>query len=258
VANLKAMEQRVPVGQLSTRGYYGQWIAWLINRYRGYGQNFMLEIMNEPNLQMWPQQGPSPTSDPYAQGPLVIDSYIAEMIDTARQLSAQRGHPIRIGVAGMADSFGADSRTRTNFQTAVPRTLDRLAARGFPDTPGFVWTHHNYADIERDLPSPTRAEMTRDMLRGRWRGRGGQADPRVWLTEGGARLGSSQATDLNRQAQLVRASWDRMSAAAGVEMFPNYLMYENPYANSGLRYSLAAGGGPRPVWDAFQSFPGRL
>jgi hypothetical protein len=258
VANLKAMEQRVPVGQLGTAGYYGRWLGWLINRYRGHGQNFMLEIMNEPNLQMWPQQGPSPTADPYAQGSLVIDSYVAEMIDTARRLSAARGHPIRIGVGGMADSFGADSRTRTNFQTAVPRTLDRLAARGFPSTPSFVWAHHNYADIERNLPSPTRAEMTRDMLRGRWYGSGGPADPRVWLTEGGARLGSSQATDLNKQAQLVKSAWDRMTAAGAIEMFPNYLMYENPYANSGLRYSLAVGGGPRPVWDVFRSFPARM
>jgi hypothetical protein len=258
VANLKAMEQRIPIGQLGQKGYYGQWLGWLVNRYRGYGQNFMLEIMNEPNLQMWPQQGPSPTADPYVQGPLVIDSYVAEMIDTARRISAARGHPIPIGVGGMADSFGADSRSRTNFQTAVPRTLDRLAARAFPDTPSFVWTHHNYADIERNLPSPTRAEMTVGMLSGRWRGRGGQPGPRVWLTEGGARLGSSQATDLNAQAALVKSAWDRMVAATGVEMFPNYLMYENPYANSGLRYSLAVGGGPRPVWDVFSSFPARV
>jgi hypothetical protein len=258
VANLKAMEHRVPIGQLGTTGYYGQWLGWLINRYRGYGQSFVLEIMNEPNLQFWPQQGPSPTADPYAQGPLAIDSYVAQMIDTARALSAARGHPIRIGVGGMADRFGADSRFHTNFQTAVPRTLDRLAARNFPNTPSFVWTHHNYSDIERDIPSPTRAEMTVGYLRGRWRGRGGQAAPKVWLTEGGARLGVSQATDLNRQAGLVRSSWDRMTAAVGVEMFPNYLMYESPYANSGLRYSLAAGGGPRPVWDVFRAFPSRV
>ncbi|HEX2232478.1 MAG TPA: hypothetical protein VHG69_03845 [Thermoleophilaceae bacterium] len=258
VANLKSFEQRIPIGQLGTGGYYGRWLSWLIDRYRRYGQSFALEIMNEPNLQMWPQQGPSPSADPYQQGPLVIDSYIAQMIDTARQLSSARGHPIRIGVGGMADAFGADSRTRTNFQTGVPRTLDRLAARGFPSTPSFIWTHHNYSDIERDLPSPTRAEMTVEMLRGRWRGRGGSTDPRVWLTEGGARLGTQQATDLARQAQLVKSSWDRMTTAPGIEMFPNYLMYENPYANSGLRYSLAAGGGPRPVCDAFTAFPSRV
>jgi len=257
VANLKAMEHRVPIGQLGTGGYWGQWIGWLMSRYGRYGRNLVLDVMNEPNLQMWPQQGPSTSADPYGPGPYVIDTYVAEMISTARQLSAARGHRIFVGVGGMADRFGADSRFATNFQTAVPRTLDRLAQRGFPDTSSFIWTHHNYSDIERDLPSPTRAEMTVDLLRGRWRGRGGTTSPRVWITEGGARLGSSQATDLTRQAQLVRSSWDRMTAAPGIEMFANYLMYESPYANSGLRHSLAAGGAPRPVWDAFRAFPSR-
>jgi hypothetical protein len=257
IANLKSMEQRIPIGQLGTNGYYGRWLAWLMDRYGRYGRNLALEIMNEPNLQLWPQQGPSLTSDPYGQGDVVIDSYIAEMITTARSLSAARGHRNYIAVSAMADRFGADSRTFTNFQTAVPETLGQLAARGFPDTPSFIWTHHNYSDIERNLPSPTRAEQVVEMLRGRWRGRGGQASPKLWLTEGGARLGVSQATDLTRQAELVRSSWDRMTAAGGVEMFSNYLMYESPYANSGLRHSLASGGAPRPVWDVFRSFPSR-
>jgi hypothetical protein len=257
VANLKSMEQRIPIGQLGTKGYWGRWLAWLMDRYGRYGRNLALEIMNEPNLQLWPQQAPSQTSDPYGQGEIVIDSHVAEMIATAHWLSSVRGHRNYVAVSAMADRFGANSRFFTNFQTAVPDTLAQLVARGFPSTQSFVWTHHNYSDIERNLPSPTRAEQVVEMLRGRWPGRGGSASPRLWLTEGGARLGVSEATDLTRQAELVRSSWDRMTAAGGVEMFSNYLMYESPYANSGLRHSLASGGAPRPVWDVFRSFPSR-
>jgi hypothetical protein len=134
----------------------------------------------------------------------------------------------------------------------VPETLAALDDLGFEPTPSFVWTHHNYWDIERDVSSPTRADLVRELLRGRWRGRGGPADPRVWLTEGGARLGSGEVGDLSRQAELVAASWSRMSAAEGIEMFSNYLMYADPVANSGL---CEADGTPRPVWDVFRGFP---
>ena len=54
--------------------------------------------MNEPNHQLWPQQAPSTTRDPYAQGPVVISSYVAEMLNTARAVSAARGDPMLLAV----------------------------------------------------------------------------------------------------------------------------------------------------------------
>ena len=72
------------------------------------------------------------------------------------------------------------------------------------------------------------------------------------LFEGGARLGSGEVSDLSIQAELLAASWTRMSAARGIEMFSNYLMYADPVANSGL---CEADGTPRPVWDVFRRFP---
>jgi hypothetical protein len=240
----------VPVGQLGTSGYYGRWIDWLIGRYSRYGRNLALEIMNEPNHQLWPQQGPSTTGDPYGSGPVVIDDYVAEMMETARAVSASRGHPVTLLGPGLSDRFGADSRLMTNFQTAVPETLSRLQERGFRSASNFVWSHHNYSDVERNIASPTRAEQARGYLVGRWRGLGGTSAPKLWLTAGGARLGTAQATDLTMQAELVRLNWERMSAAPGIQMWTNYLLYANPVANSGLREDrftgAAASGCPGP------------
>ena len=255
VERLKAMENRVPVGQLGTSGYYGRWIDWLIGRYSRYGRNLALEIMNEPNHQLWPQQGPSTTGDPYGPGPVVIDDYVAEMMETARAVSASRGNPVMLAGPGLADRFGADSRLMTNFQTAVPETLNRLQERGFMTASNYVWTHHNYSDVERNIASPTRAEQARAYLVGHWRGLGGTSAPKLWLTEGGARLGTAQATDLTMQAELVRLNWERMSAAPGIQMWTNYLLYANPVADSGLREDRFTSAAPRPVWNVFASFP---
>lgn len=255
VERLKPMEFRIPVGQLGRTGYYGRWIDWLIGRYARYGRKLALEVMNEPNHQLWPQQGPSTTGDPYGRGPVVIDDYVAEMMETARAVSAARGDPLMLAGPGLADRFGADSRLMTNFQTAVPGTLTGLEARGFKTAPNFVWTHHNYSDVERNIAAPTRAEEARLYLVGRWRGLGGLSFPALWLTEGGARLGQSQAVDLTMQAELVRLNWERMTAAPGVQMWTNYLLYADATANSGLREARLGSAVPRPVWNVFASFP---
>jgi hypothetical protein len=255
VERLKPLEWRLPVGQLGETGYYGMWLAWLIDRYRSHGRNLVLEIMNEPNGQLWPQQAPSPTADPYAPGDVTVGAHVAEMIATARAVSADRGHPIGLAGPALSDRARPNDRLFTTLETAVPQTLDALARLGFAPTHTFVWTHHNYFDIERNISSPTRAELVRELLRGRWSGRGGPADPRVWLTEGGARLGSGEVSDLAVQAALVAASWKRMTGAPGVELFSNYLMYADPVANSGLCESIASGGAPRPLWEVFRRFP---
>jgi hypothetical protein len=241
------------VGQLGPDGHYGRWIDWLVRRYAEHGPDLVLELMNEPNHQLWPQQGPSTTGDPYGPGPRVIDSHVAEMMNTACAVSEAHGHPIRLAGPALSDRDGSDNRLMTRFTTLSPEILSRLDGLRFPATPSFVWTHHNYTDVERGSPSPSGVERLRAHLRGRWRGRGGRGDPRIWLTEGGARLGSGLATDLDRQAALVRRNWRRMRALGGVEVWTNYLLYSHPTADSGLRESRESGGAPRPVWDAFGS-----
>jgi hypothetical protein len=98
----------------------------------------------------------------------------------------------------------------------------------------------------------------RGYLLGKWRGRGGTGDPKLWLTEGGARLGQSQATTLALQAELVRLNWERMTAAPGIQMWTNYLLYANPVADSGLREDRLTSDLPRPVWSTFVAFPAKL
>jgi hypothetical protein len=249
---LKPLEWRIPIGELGTTGHYGRWLGWLMDRYGAYGRGLVLEIMNEPNGQLWPQQAPSGTGDPYGPGEPTVGSHVADMIATAAALGAERAHPIQIAGPALSDRARPPDRLFTPLETVVPDTLGALDDRGFPPTPAFIWSHHNYSDIEGDVPSPTRAELVRELLRGRWRGRGGPSDPRVWLTEGGARLGSGEVTDLSSQAELVAASWTRMSAAEGIELFSNYLMYADPVANSGL---CEVDGTPRPVWDVFRGLP---
>jgi hypothetical protein len=253
VSRLKAMEYRIPVGQLGPDGHFGRWIDWLVRRYSEHGRNLVLELMNEPNHQLWPQQGPSTTGDPYGPGPRVIDSYVAEMMNTACAVSEAHGHPVRMAGPALSDRDGSDNRLMTRFTTLAPEILSRLDSLRFPATPSFVWTHHNYADVEGGSPSPSGVERLRAQLQGRWGGRGGRSDPRIWLTEGGARLGSGLATDLDRQAALVRRNWRRMRALRGIEVWTNYLLYSDPTADSGLRESRESGGAPRPVWDVFGS-----
>jgi Cellulase (glycosyl hydrolase family 5) len=248
VERLKPIEYRVPVGQLGPSGYYGLWLDWLIGRYARYGRRLALEIMNEPNHQLWPQRD--------AAGQLVIGQYVAEMFLTAHAVSWRHGHPILLAGPALSDRSGADSRLMTNFETLVPDILGWLDLLGFPDAPNFVWTHHNYRDVENDVSSRTAAERVRAHLLGRWRGRGGPSEPAIWLTEGGARLGSGEAVDLDTQAALVRRNWDRMRALPGIELWTNYLLYANPVTDSGLRHSRESGGAPRPVWNVFRSLRG--
>jgi hypothetical protein len=143
----------------------------------------------------------------------------------------------------------------TSFQTAVPDVLDGLEARGFQPASSFVWSQHNYADVERNVATPTLAEQARMYLIGRWRGLGGPSFPELWLTEGGARLGQGEATDTATQAELVRLNWERMSAASGIRMWTNYLLHGDATADSGLSEARAGTGLPRPVWNVFASFP---
>jgi hypothetical protein len=255
IERLKPLEWRVPAGQLGPRGYYGQWLGWLMDRYAIHGRAFTLEIVNEPNGHLWPQHGPSRTADPYGPGPPVMADYVTEMMATAQALSADRGHPIGLAGPALSDRVRPDDRLFTSVRALVPRTLDELGRRGFPRTPSFAWSHHNYWDIERGVALPGGAGDLARMLRGRWRGRGGPAAPRIWMTEGGARLGSGEVTDLSRQADLVAAAWTRLSALGAVELYSNYLMYSDPVADCGLCDDLARGGAPRPVWGVFQGFP---
>src|SRR4051812_28356497 len=63
----------------------------------------VLEIANEPNLTWWPQQAPSATSDPYAQGDIVIHRTVARMLRTAGIVVAGLGNSPMVAGPGTHD-----------------------------------------------------------------------------------------------------------------------------------------------------------
>jgi hypothetical protein len=265
---------RVPaVEQLGVDGHWGRWTRFLYERYAAYGDGVVLEVVNEPNLQWWPQQGPSTTGDPFEPGGLSVPVAAATMLRTAQEIGAEHGHPIRLAGPSTWDGPKSDpigpiaSRGFTDYERFTQGVLVALGANGFEAPPSFVWTQHNYLDTLLDLGADTgarnRAAATRASLVGRWSGwpqRDGATDaPGVWLTEGGVDLREDRvAGDLQTQRRLLERNWDRMASdtgdGSGIAMLTNYLGYSEDHYDSGLRDPLADGGAPRPVAEAWRRF----
>jgi hypothetical protein len=245
----------------------------------------VLEICNEPNLQWWPQQGPS--ADPtnaFAAGDLVVQDVLVRMFATAKTIVARYGNEPLLGGPASADSVG-DTRLRTGYDTLASRLLAALSAAGFTAGARFVWTHHNYTDVTFDqgagstAPPSTgvrttnfAADMRRRLIAGGWAGwpAANPADPGIMLTEGGVTIQSirnaqrwnipDSQPDAQRakQAELIRRAWDRMATSAdgtGIAVASNYLWYTDPNFDSGLCETLANGGATRPAYATWGGLP---
>jgi hypothetical protein len=246
----------------------------------------VLEIANEPNLQWWPQQGPSADpANPYARGPVVIDDVVTRMFATAKTITARWDGEPMLGGPGLADSTAAtDSRLRTGYDTTSDRLLPGLRASGFTAGARFAWTHHNYTDVTFDQGAGTTApdaattgrttnfaaDMRRRLIANGWAGwpAGDPTDPWMMLTEGGVTIQSIRsATRWNisdpaaqraKQAELIQRAWDRMASAgegAGIAIKSNYLWYTDPNFDSGLADALADGGARRPSYATWGGLP---
>jgi hypothetical protein len=238
----------------------------------------VLEITNEPNLQWWPQMGPSPTADPFAPGPVIVDDVLARMFATAQTIVARYGGEPMLAGPSCADATDT-TRLRTSYATVADALLARLAAAGFAPGPRFAWTHHNYTDVTFDLgpgstapdagTDPTRqinrAADLRRRLVGAWAGwpAGNAGDPGLLITEGGVTLRNialrwgiaDPAGQRAKQAELLQRNWARMSAGAegaGVGMVCNYLWYTDPNFDSGL---CDGDGTTRSAYDAWAALP---
>ena len=272
---------------LSPTSAFGRFLRLLIERYSpptASGSVDVLELCNETNLQWWPQQAPSATSDPYGHGQIVVDDAVVRIFVTAKHIAAEVGSEIVLAGPGSAD-LTASNRLRTGYQSLAERILTGLAATGVAAGPRFAWTHHNYADVTYDqgpgstapdaATNPARqtnlaADMRRRLV-GRWAGwPAGDADhPQLLLTEGGATLANMRAryglTDpaeqRRKQAELLQRNWDRMASdsgdGAGIAMTAQYLLYSDVTFDSGLCEPYDAGGAVRPsyrTWKALPSF----
>jgi hypothetical protein len=229
---------RVPT-DLSVSSPWSKWIKFIIERYgltnskvdinnQG-GQDYLryidfLEIVNEPNLQMWPQRN---------QSGLVMPRRVATMFRTAqiklREVNASltlNPNETTVKLAGPAvlDVGGGRCQHETNVpcQNEVTCTtygrFTKELLRELRDLPFladkfFAWSHHNYRDIECDredkpevrngevrdpnYPQTNSAAWVRRLLvvgvdQGRnkyeWDGWPHQNHPKLLITEGGARL----------------------------------------------------------------------
>jgi hypothetical protein len=245
----------------------------------------VLEIANEPNLQWWPQQGPS--TDPanaFGAGPVVVQDVLVRMFATAKTIVARYGNEPLLGGPGTADSVG-DTRLRTGYDTLTTRLLAALGTAGFTAGARFAWTHHNYTDVTFDqgagstAPASTgvhttsfAADVRARLVAGGWAGwpAADPADPGIMLTEGGVTIQSIRRTDRwnipdsdpagqrAKQAELIRRAWDRMAATAdgtGIAVLANYLWYTDPNFDSGLCDTFASGGATRPAYTTWGGLP---
>lgn len=232
---------------------------------------YFLEIMNEPNLQWWPQRGNPPDSAPLSY------CTATSMFQTAQAVHRLYGsRPRLMGPATSDDPPGFDdsassTRARLSYRTFMGpgaaggrNLLDGLAGVNFQADQYFAWTHHNYADVLYDLgdrsersgtgPGQTNAHDARERLKYRWTGwpYADAANPYLMLTEGGGvidaiirlyNIGATQALD--KQANLLTRNWKRMKGdadpaysaadAPGIGMITNYLWHTSPDYDSGLR-----------------------
>ena len=205
--------------------HWAGWIEFLLRRYAG--RIAGLELVNEPNGQVWPRAGAHVT--------------VARMFQTAEALAIAR-RPLLVGPA----TSDAPEAAPAEFTNALLGELDRI---GFQPGRGFAWAHHNYTDVEHDRS--TGVEQILSALEGRWRGR-----PGLLITEGGARL--TKLAELYpgedppaKQADLIRANRRRMSGTPGVLMLGQYLFYTDPAFDCGL---CDADGAKRPAYEAWAQF----
>jgi hypothetical protein len=268
----RALEYRLPDGDP-----YGPGSAWarffefLYDRYhsgrRASGRYvYALELVNEPNLQLWPQQAPpaAGAADVFASTAVTITGQVARLMQTAQQIAARHGNTTMLFAPSASDSDTASSRRYTRYDAFVPKLLDACDAIGYRAGTRQAWSHHNYSDVEYRTPAgANRTQLIRAQLAGRWTGWVFGQAPTVCITEGGSRLTRMAAlypTEDPRQAhaKCLRDAWTRhrtnTGAGEGVAMFAQYLLYADPNFDTGLidAYPSAV---RRPAYDAWKAFP---
>jgi hypothetical protein len=243
--------------------------AWLHERYRpdrpGGLRVDALELVNEPNYQLWPQRAPSATGDPFAPGPLTVQRTIAEMMASARAVSAAAGRPGMLLTPSFADS-DQGGRTVTQYDELTVALLDELARTGAVVARNEIWSHHNYTDVEGRVEA-TKTQRMRGLLAGRWTGLADPTGPVVLITEGGARLSRMRALYPGEdpraaQAESIRLALERHARddgpGAGVGMIAQYTIHADPAFDSGLleRWPSTVRRPSFAAWSAGPSTPG--
>ena len=199
------------------------------------------EVVNEPNLQIWPQEG--------------IAGRVAEMVATVDAIARRHAEPVTCLAPSISDAESDRPFMITEQRPFTAALLDALDRRGFEGGERWVWSFHNYNDAEL---GGDRVSAMRERLAGRWRGRrAADGGPLVYATEGGVRLsgvrrryGETFPPDRQRaeQAAMLTAAIARYERTPGVGLFTQYTVTADPNYDCGLR---EADGRARPAFDAF-------
>jgi hypothetical protein len=248
----KAPEYRLPDDAYGPGSAWAGFFAFLHDRYHAGRETGPrvdgFELVNEPNLQLWPQPG--------------IAREVARLLMTAQGISARSAHSTMLYAPSISDDDARTSERSTRWDEFVPALLDELEAIGYLPHSGQAWSHHNYTDVEK-RQTETRSQAIRALLKGRWGGHVEGEAPTVFVTEGGARLSRMPALypgedAREAQAKCLRDAWalhERADGAgAGVAMFAQYLLYADPNFDCGLLdpYPSTV---KRPAYEAWRAFP---
>ena len=155
----KAPEYKLPADPYGPGSAWAGFFAFLHDRYhagREAGPRVAgFELVNEPNLQLWPQPG--------------VPRAVAQLLKTAQGISARSAHSTMLYAPSISDDDAPTSGRYTRWSEFVPALLDELVAAGYLPHSGQAWSHHNYTDVER-RQTQTRSQAIRALLKGRWGG----------------------------------------------------------------------------------------
>jgi hypothetical protein len=276
---MKALEYRLPPAGHAPDSPWAGYVEFLLRRWGRAIDH--LEVVNEPNLQLWPQRSPSHRpDDPEGRfdvtgSRLTVHVAIAQMMATADALVRRSGRDVRLLGPSHSDADSPRPRQVTVHTTTpysevqepfVESLLDELERIGFRGNARWTWAFHDYNDMELDQQ---RVRSLRARLEGRWRGTRRDGGPELYCTEGGVRLsrirarfGATLPYDevLRRQAEVLRAAVLRhhtaTGAGSGVGLMTQYTVTADPNYDCALR---EVGGEARPAFDAWAAIPeGRL
>ena len=235
----KSPEWRMPRSGHGPDSPWGRFVESLWFRYSCRMACF--EVVNEPNLQIWPQEG--------------VAGRVAEMVATVDAIARRHEQRVTCLAPSISDAESDRPFMITEQRPFTAALLDALDRRGFEGGERWVWSFHNYNDAEL---GGDRVSAMRARLAGRWRGRrAADGGPLVYATEGGVRLsgvrrryGQTFPPDRQRaeQAAMLAAAIARYERTPGVGLFTQYTVTADPSYDCGLR---EADGRARPAFDAF-------
>ena len=243
-SGLKAFEYRFPTDLTIGSPWYF-FLYFLATRYspanpsKPYGNAWVdvVEIVNEPTGQCWPQRG--------STNFLSANCAVANMMIGASSVQSYAGVPPLMAGPATDDFTGSSSRARTHYHEFTDGLLDALQ-NNYQDNRYFVWTHHNYGDV---LNQRNTTPTLMDKLLPRWGGypsgvRNQGND--VWITESGGHVGriresaptASQSQLELAQALRVEKNMDTLKAQGHLNMWTQYLSYSDPCYDTGFADAL--------------------